>query len=159
MQALSPRPPLADAPSAGPSPLRVTHAVLSLDCGGLERIVVDLVRQGQRRGQQVSVLCVERPGTLAPPVEGLGARVGCLQKPPGLSWSTAGRARAALAELRPDVLHTHQVGALFYAGGPARKAGVRAVVHTEHINQIVKDRTWSRRLRTRLLWALAGRRA
>ena len=58
-----------------PDTLHVTHAVLSLDTGGLERIVVDLVRHGRELGQEVSVVCVERPGVLAPQAEALGARL------------------------------------------------------------------------------------
>jgi glycosyltransferase involved in cell wall biosynthesis len=139
-------------------PLDVTHVVLSLDCGGLERFVVNLVRQGQRRGQNVSVMCVERPGTLAPEVESLGARVVCLDKPPGLDRATVRRATAAFNELHPTVVHTHQIGALLYAGPAARRARVPVVVHTEHGNH-VKAKTWSRRMRQRALWAWAGRRA
>src|SRR4051812_26215667 len=65
------------------TPLRVMHVVLSMDVGGLERIVLDLTREGQRLGQQVAVACLERPGTLAPHLEAAGARVICVDKPPG----------------------------------------------------------------------------
>jgi hypothetical protein len=37
-----------------PESMKVTHVVLSLDCGGLERVVLDLVREGRRLGQQVT---------------------------------------------------------------------------------------------------------
>ncbi|MBV8266984.1 MAG: hypothetical protein JO252_11705, partial [Planctomycetaceae bacterium] len=73
--------------------LSVTHVVLSLDCGGLERIVLDLARKGPELGQRVSVICLERPGTLAPQVEGTGARMVCLNKPPGRRPETVGRVR------------------------------------------------------------------
>jgi glycosyltransferase involved in cell wall biosynthesis len=141
-----------------PGPLAVTHAVLSLDCGGLERVVIDLIREGRRRHQRVDVVCVERPGALAPEAERSGARVLCLNKAPGLSRQAAAAAVAALRQLRPDVLHTHQVGALLYAGRAARRAGVPVVVHTEHGNH-VKAKSWSRRVRQRALWAVAARRA
>jgi glycosyltransferase involved in cell wall biosynthesis len=140
--------------------LHVTHAVLSLDTGGLERIVVDLVRQGQRLGQQVSVVCVERPGVLAPQAEALGARLVCLDKKPGIRLGTRRRFRDVLAELQPDVLHTHQVGALFYAGPAARAAGVPVVVHTEHINNIRKaGGSFLRRQKMAMLWRWATRSA
>jgi hypothetical protein len=38
------------------NPIAVSHAVLSLDFGGLEQIVLDLVREGQALGQRVSVI-------------------------------------------------------------------------------------------------------
>ncbi len=56
-----------------------------------------------------------------------------------------------LRDVRADVLHTHQVGALAYAG-PASRASIRApIVHTEH------GKHYASRFRTRLLGRLAGR--
>ena len=139
-------------------PLHVTHAVLSLDTGGLERIVIDLIRQGQSLGQRVSVICLERPGTLAPQAEALGARLICLGKPPGFQPAFSSRVQPALRELRSDVLHAHQVGALFYAGPAARAAGVPLIVHTEHINNIRKAGAgYLRRQRMSWLWWWAAR--
>jgi glycosyltransferase involved in cell wall biosynthesis len=140
--------------------LHVTHAVLSLDIGGLERIVVDLVRAGRRLGQQVSVICLERPGTLAPQAEALGAHVLCIDKKPGLRLRTGESIKIVLHDLRPDVLHTHQIGALFYAGPAARAAGIPVVVHTEHINNIRKAGAgYFRRQRMSWLWWWAARHA
>ena len=134
-------------------PIAVAHAVLSLDFGGLEQIVLDLVREGQALGQRVSVVCLERSGTLAPRVEALGAPVICTHKRPGIRLTAIRRMRSALRELRPDIVHTHQVGALFYAGPAARSAGVPLVVHTEH------GKHYAVRRRTCLLGWLAGRHA
>src|SRR5271166_5377017 len=83
--------------------LHVAHAVLSLDIGGLERIVVNLVREGRRLGQQVSVICLERSGTLACQAETLGARVLCIDKKPGLQLKTGASIKKVLRDLRPDV--------------------------------------------------------
>jgi glycosyltransferase involved in cell wall biosynthesis len=121
--------------------LKVAHVVLSLDIGGLEHVVLDLVREGQKSGQEVAVLCLERPGTLAQRVEALGAAVRCVYKRPGLKLGIARRIKAVLEDLRPDVVHTHQIGALFYAGPAARRAGVPVVVHTEHGRHFANRRT------------------
>jgi glycosyltransferase involved in cell wall biosynthesis len=143
-----------------PHPIHVTHVVLSLDLGGLERIVIDLVGQGRRLGQRVSVLCLERPGILAPEAEGLGARLVCVSKGPGVKLKFRRTVEAALRDLRPDVLHTHLVGPLFYAGPAARAAGVPVVVHTEHINSIRKAGPgYIRRQKMSWLWWWAARYA
>jgi glycosyltransferase involved in cell wall biosynthesis len=131
--------------------LSVIHVVLSLDCGGLEHVVLHLLREGQALGQRVSVLCLERAGTLAPQAEALGAEVHCADKKPGLRLGTTRRVRSLLAGITPDVVHTHQVGALFYSGPAARAAGVPLVVHTEH------GKHYAARRRTRWLGWLAGR--
>jgi glycosyltransferase involved in cell wall biosynthesis len=129
--------------------IHVTHAVLHLHTGGLERVVLSLVREGLRLGQRVSVLCLEEPGALAADVAAMGAPVRTIGKCPGLSPRLVGSIRAELAALGTHVLHTHQIGALFYAGPAARRAGVSAVVHTEH------GRHYDARARTRWLgrWA------
>lgn len=114
-----------------PEPLAVTHVVLSLDLGGLERVVLDLIRRAEDLGQVPSVICVDRRGQLADTAEGLGARVVSLEKGPGLKLRAMGSFDRALRDLRPDVIHSHQIGALFYAGPVARKRGI-PVVHTEH---------------------------
>jgi sugar transferase (PEP-CTERM/EpsH1 system associated) len=141
-----------------PEPIKVTHIVLSLDCGGLERIVVDLVRQGRRLKQQVSIVCLERPGTMASQAEALGARIVCINKKSGLKLNTIGRMKATLRALRPTVVHTHQVGALFYTGPAAHALGVPLVVHTEHGNHIRKESPgYLRKYRMSWLWWLAAR--
>lgn len=140
--------------------LHVCHAVLSLDVGGLERVVVDLAREGRGLGQRVSVLCLDRPGTLAPQVEALGARLLCVDREAGRKGDAANRLRAALRELRPDVLHTHQIGVLYHAGPTARHAGVPLVVHTEHGNHLRRQGAgYLAGLRKAALWWLAARSA
>ena len=132
---------------------RVVHVVLSLDPGGLERLVIDLVREGRMLGQLASVACLERPGLLAPELEALRVPVFCVEKRPGLRPEVIGRLRKLFEILRPDVVHTHQIGALCYAGPAARRAGVPVVVHTEH------GKNYASRRRTRWLGRLAGRYA
>jgi glycosyltransferase involved in cell wall biosynthesis len=112
--------------------LRITHVVLSLDVGGLERNVVNQIRAGHELGQDVSVICLEKRGVLAPRAETLGAPVLCLEKRPGIHLGVIARLRRAVANLRPHVVHTHQIGPLFYAGPALLGLGVPLVVHTEH---------------------------
>ena len=102
------------------------------------------------------MICLERPGTLAPQVEALGVPILCAAKTPGLRLETIERVRELLRQLKPNVVHTHQIGALIYAGPAARRENVPVVVHTEHINNVAKQRSLSKRARIRLLWGLAG---
>jgi sugar transferase (PEP-CTERM/EpsH1 system associated) len=140
-------------PQANTPVLKVAHVVLSMEIGGLESVVLDLVRESPRLGQGVAVACTERTGALAAQVEALGVRVSCVHKRPGVRLETIGRLVSVLREYRPDVVHTHQIGALFYAGPAARRAGVPVVVHTEHGKHYGECR------RTRWIGWLAGRHA
>ena len=137
----------------GGRPFHVCHAVVRLDVGGLERVVLDLVREAVRDGHRATVLCLERPGALAPLAGELGARVICADKVPGFRPELVGRVAELLREDRPDVLHTHQLGALLYAGRAARRARVPVVVHTEH------GKHYAARWRTRFLGRFAARAA
>jgi glycosyltransferase involved in cell wall biosynthesis len=138
--------------AASKTPLHVCHVVLRLDVGGLERVVLDLIREAGRGGHAASVVCLERAGVLADAAADLGARVVAVGKRPGVRPGVVPRIRRALRELGPDVVHTHQVGALLYAGPAARRLGV-PVVHTEH------GKHYAGRLRMRLVGRLAARSA
>jgi glycosyltransferase involved in cell wall biosynthesis len=132
--------------------LKVVHVVLSLDVGGLERNVVNQVRQGIRLNQNNTVVCLDSPGMLASQVESLGGRVISMQKPPGLRWKLFGKLQALFSELRPDVVHTHQLASLLYAGRAARRAAVPLVIHTQHGKEDLTQRR-----RGRWLGRVAGR--
>jgi glycosyltransferase involved in cell wall biosynthesis len=149
----------AARPSNPVPELHVVHIVLSLDVGGLERVVIELAREGRRLGQKVSVICLERRGVLAKHLEDAGGRIIVLDKQPGLKPGIVKHIRSVLRELRPDVVHTHQIGALLYAGPAAQWEHVPAVVHTEHINNIKKNTSRFRRIKMRALWWFASRYA
>lgn len=131
--------------------LRVIHIVLSMDVGGMERGLVNHVREAQRLGEEVSVICLERPGVLASQLEALGAPVLCVFKKPGVRPGTIWHLERLLRQLRPDVVHTHQVGPLFYGAPAAWQAAVPVRVHTEHGNH------YGVRWQNRVLGRLAGR--
>jgi glycosyltransferase involved in cell wall biosynthesis len=133
--------------------LHIAHGVQSLDVGGLERIVVDLTAIGIRRGHRVSVICLERPGTLAPIIESAGGRVFGLEKLPGRTPELTGKAATLFRELQPDILHT--LGALWYLGAATRIP----VLHSEHIDNVGKASGWVAKLKTRILWNRAARYA
>ncbi|HSX64651.1 MAG TPA: hypothetical protein VLF15_07980, partial [Pseudoxanthomonas sp.] len=58
-----------------PGAIHVVHGVLSLDLGGLERLVLALIETGQRRNYRSSVVCIDEPGQLADTARALGAEV------------------------------------------------------------------------------------
>jgi len=155
----------ADAPDAiktaldSGGPLHVVHGVLSLEVGGLERIVLDLIRVGRRAGHRISVVCIEQPGKLADEASRLGADVHSLDKPPGRIPETVDKAATLLSGFNPDVLHTHQVGALWYLGQAACAGRRIAVLHTEHGNHIAQAPDWARRMKMRITINRAARLA
>lgn len=131
-------------------PLHIVHGVLSLDVGGLERIVLNLTRTVIRQGNRVSILCIEKPGTLAAEAEALGVSVRSLGKPAGRHPDFVVRAKTVLSEWKPDVIHSHQIGAAWYLGRAARQVGRLPVLHTEHGNEFSRAANWRQSLKSRL---------
>ena len=135
--------------------LHVVYGVLSLELGGIERLVCELAAEHSRRGHQTTVICVQRRGRLAEVVEAAGGEVWSLNKPPGRSAATIHQAAELLQEIAPSVLHTHQTGALWYLGKAAEQLGL-PVVHTEHTDHLGHARSWLERLRVWIRWRRAA---
>src|SRR5215471_7059936 len=85
---------------SGDGTLHVVHGVLSLDVGGLERIVLDLIRAGCSEGRRVTVMCIEKPGSLAGEARRLGAEIICFDKPPGRNPEVIPKAAEVLRSLQ-----------------------------------------------------------
>jgi len=84
--------------------VRILHVFGTLARGGAELRTIDVMRHLDRSRFELEFCCLgEDPGTLAPDVEALGARVHTC--PPGLFL--ARRFSRLLRERQPDVLHSH----------------------------------------------------
>jgi len=112
------------------SPLRVLHVVLDLDAGGLERLVVDIVRGSDTRRFESQVLCLRAPGRQAASLDGMG-RVHVAPHLSRWSWLHPAPLIRQIREIAPDVVHTHS-GVWYKASLAARRAGVPRVIHTDH---------------------------
>jgi glycosyltransferase involved in cell wall biosynthesis len=69
---------------------------------------------------------------LASTATALGAGIVCLDKRPGVRPGLVARMRSALRRVRPDVVHTHEPGPMFYTAMATFGLGVPLHVHTEH---------------------------
>lgn len=112
--------------------MHVAHVVHSLEVGGTENGVVNLV--GALREVRHSVVAVTATGPLAARLPA-GVPVSCVHKRAGIDVRAVGRFVAAFRALRPDVVHTRN-WASFDAVVAARVAGVRVVIHGEHGREI-----------------------
>ncbi len=111
-------------------PIRVLHLVSTLDIGGLENVVLNLVRNTNRSEFEPHVMCLRHRGELAPHFEKLDVPIEALDARGRVSrlWSFVRR----LSQLRPDILHSHNPTPHKF-GAFARLLGlVPALVHTKH---------------------------
>ena len=102
------------------------QVVLSLRTGGLERVVIDLVKNASEEFRTI-VCCLEAPGNWATEVP----NVVSLGKCPGVDWTLFGKLKRLARQEHVRVIHTHNSTAHFYGAIAGKLAGVK-VLHTEH---------------------------
>lgn len=107
----------------------IAHVLYRLDTGGMEHMLVALMNR-TRRQYRHAVVCLDRVGALRERIVDPGVSCVALDKKPGKDPACYGRLWKALRTLRPDLVHTYNIGALD-AAVVARMAGVRRVVHAE----------------------------
>lgn len=130
--------------------MKILHVVNSLDPGGMENGVVNLTRGLEARGFESHVACLERRGAFSGRLPA-SSKTFLLGKTRGFSPVAAWRLSRTIAQLRPDVVHSHNIGPLIYTG-LARLLGPRVPwVHGEH-SQLTKEEQQPRRLRQRRRW-------
>jgi glycosyltransferase involved in cell wall biosynthesis len=113
--------------------LAIGHVVLSLDVGGLERVVATLARAQRQAGDRVSVYCLDRDGILAASLPGDGVPVHVVRRAArGFDAAAALRLARMLRADGVQVVHCHNHGALVYGALAARFVPGARVVYTIH---------------------------
>lgn len=110
--------------------VRVLHVIQSLNYGGMERVLADIVIGCDPDRFESHVLCLQYLGRFAQGLENVASLHvaepmgrGSLLRPVALTRQ--------ISRLAPDVVHSHS-GVWYKASLAARRAGVGRVVHTEH---------------------------
>lgn len=112
--------------------MNITHFVESLDRGGLERVVIDLVQAQRQAGYRCQVICLFTPGALAPELEELGVPVLSCGKRRGLDLRAILTARRFLRQHATEILHTHNAISHYYAVLASRGLSLRRIISTRH---------------------------
>jgi glycosyltransferase involved in cell wall biosynthesis len=113
-------------------PMNITHVVENLNRGGLERMVLELVKLQHQQGHRCQVVCLFERGTHAHELDELGIPVHTCDKRRGLDLRALARARRMVRSHATDVLHTHNAVAHYQAVLATCGLGVRRVINTRH---------------------------
>ncbi|WP_091644614.1 TIGR03088 family PEP-CTERM/XrtA system glycosyltransferase [Aquisalimonas asiatica] len=108
----------------------MAHVLYRLDVGGLESILVELIRSMPRDAYRHVVICIADYTSFRERLPD-DVPVYALNKPPGLGLGMFVRFWRLLRRLRPDVVHSNNLAAL-ECQPVAALAGVPARVHAEH---------------------------
>ncbi|WP_285401691.1 glycosyltransferase [Luteibacter sp. ME-Dv--P-043b] len=112
--------------------MNISHVVENLNRGGLERMVIDLVREQHRLGHRVQVICLFEAGSLAGELAAIGVPVHACDKRPGPDLRALRRVRRQLTAHATEVMHTHNAVAHYQAVLASTGLGIRQVVNTRH---------------------------
>jgi sugar transferase (PEP-CTERM/EpsH1 system associated) len=110
----------------------IAHIVYSLQIGGLEELVLNLVRKMDRSRYQLSVIVLREDGPLSLEMEKLGITVHRLHGREGFSVQLIRQLAALLRQHNVDAVHTHDLGPFIYGGLASLRNLNRNVFHTEH---------------------------
>jgi len=125
--------------------VNITHFVESLDRGGLERMVLELVKYQHRQGHHCQVVCLYTSGALAHELDDLGISVKVCGKRQGFDLSALAFARRMVRTHATDVLHTHNAVAHYQAVLATCGIPMRQVINTRHgmgVNRRARRREW-----------------
>ena len=112
--------------------MNITHVVENLNRGGLERMVLELVKIQHRQGHRCQVVCLFEPGAQAHELDALGIPVAGCHKRNGVDLRALARARKIIGRHDTEVLHTHNAVAHYQAVLASFGLGVRRIVNTRH---------------------------
>lgn len=140
--------------------IHIQHVVLSLQPGGLENGVVNVVNGLPSDRFRSSVCCLKRAGEFASRITS-GASIYEMGWKGGNDLRMPLRLARLFRETRPDIVHTRNVESFYYGFLGAKLAGIDCVIHSEH-GRAFDDRPirfWIQRLfsaRTQAIFTVSG---
>lgn len=111
--------------------IHVLHILLSLDPGGLENGVVNVINGLDPEIFFSSVCCLQHSGEFANRIR-VAANIFQMDHTKGKNFFLPIRLARRIRRLRPDIVHTRNPESFFYGFLAAKLAGVKTIVHSEH---------------------------
>ncbi len=114
--------------------LRIYHVVPSLNVGGRERLLVDIVKKHDRDRFDVGLCCLRKSGALADRLKDEGIEIEVFnKKDSGVDKGLYLRLARFFRERRADIVHTHNPGSMIYGVvGAILSRRNPVTVNTEH---------------------------
>ena len=109
----------------------VAHIIHRLDIGGMENGLVNLINQMPPHAYRHAIICMTDYTAFSERLQRTDVGLYALHKREGKDLGVHGRLWRLLRQLRPDIVHTRNLGTL-ETQFTAAAAGVRARVHGEH---------------------------
>ncbi|MGH8145753.1 MAG: TIGR03088 family PEP-CTERM/XrtA system glycosyltransferase [Rhodanobacteraceae bacterium] len=127
----------------------IAHVLYRLDTGGMERVLVTVINHTPQ--YRHAVICLDRFSAYRERIKDPDVSCLALHKKPGKDWGCYFRMWKVLKELKPDLVHTYNIGALDTVP-VAKLAGVSRIVHAERGRDASDPHGENRRYRNLRRW-------
>ncbi|MEO5824822.1 MAG: glycosyltransferase [Gemmatimonadales bacterium] len=119
--------------SASESMIDVAHLLTSVEVGGAEQLVLQLIPAMASHGYRGRVICLRRAGALEPAFIRAGIDVDVLPHGEhGGAMTLALKLSRHLGQRRPEILHSHNNSPLLVGAATRRLVQIPCHVHTKH---------------------------
>ncbi|MFA5014769.1 MAG: glycosyltransferase, partial [Actinomycetota bacterium] len=112
--------------------INLMQIVFTLEIGGLEYLVLNLVRKLDKAKYNISICSLSAKGKLEDKFIEMGVKVYHIEKRRGIDYSVYFKLAGLLRKNKIDIIHTHNPAPWFYGVIAGKLAGVKAAIHTEH---------------------------
>lgn len=112
--------------------LHIQHVLLSLQPGGLENGVVNVINRLDRSRFRSSVCCIKQAGEFASRINAPDVQIHEMGWQGGTDWRLILRMAKVFRETKTQIVHTRNAEPFFYGCLAALLAGVPHIVHSEH---------------------------
>ncbi|MEW5894155.1 MAG: glycosyltransferase [Candidatus Omnitrophota bacterium] len=116
----------------GKKKIKIAHVVLNLEIGGLETMVVDLVKGLDKQVFTPIVICLRKSGAMADKLGAAGIEVVVMGNRDRLELKSFFSLASLLRRKKVDIVHCHNTAGYLYGGIAAVLAGFKKIIYTEH---------------------------
>lgn len=136
--------------------LRVLHIVQSLEPGGMENGIINMVNLLSGDELSFDVCCMTEAGRMAKRLP-QGCQLHVLGKSSGLDLSLPRKLKDLLEAVNPDILHTHNLGPLIYSCIACLFRAPYRILHGEHASLTRTDLRLRKRIQRKLFYRFCTR--
>jgi len=120
--------------------IKVLHVTLAMEVGGIENLILNIVKSINRQKFELSVACLDSGGQLFREIQNLGCNGFILGRRPGLDMKLIIRLAKIFRRNGYHVIHTHNQASHFYAGWASLLARTPVLVTTEHSRHYINSK-------------------
>jgi len=113
-------------------PINVMNILPSLNVGGREKVVIDMINNFDKEVFDLSLCCLKNPGPMTELLKKDKVRLYFLNRKEGVDYTLYFKIRDFFKEKKPVIVHTHNPGAFIYGAIGAKLAKVPIIINTEH---------------------------